>query len=420
MTKWHNRHLISATYFRKWKWQTERDQYATEVTVHILRRRALMYLQFWRQITSAGRSQQRAHRRRQGAALCFFVRRIFRAWRVYAVASACRSDPLVDAVDLLRAAQHWKHKLFRAWATSHIERNEHVRLCGEALVRHRIHETMHLALTEWRDISLTEGFRRRTERAWTLRKLANYATRRRSFKNNLRVARQRERTGRLRNALRHLYRFSECMGQLRYARNETRRLSHGHLLRFCLRQWKQSLISRSSSSSSPTRLSIHHHTSSRNHQQGAISQGNTGYPSSSTYNSHRHGLTYDYQEDQSIYTTSAAMNDHISGETTKGALVSAVQLRWQAIQSGKPWNLADPTDDDQDDEDDDDDDNTEVTRNHLHRRLASAIRLWYRFKVSHSKMRLTVQSVKELHGRHLTHYVFSQVTHSHSPHYLIQ
>ena len=342
------------------------------------------------------------------------MRRIFRAWRGYAAASACRSDPLVDAVDLLRADQHWKHKLFRAWAISHSERNDHVRLCGEALVSYRIHETMHLALTEWRDISLTEGFRRRTERAWTLRKLANFATRRRTSKNNLRVARQRERTGRLRNALRHLYRFSECMAQLRYARNETRRLAHCRLLRTCLRQWKLSLIPASSSPTRPRALPAHRQTttsssSSGGLQRGAISQGYHGYPPSSTFNSDGHGLTYDQQ---GAHSASAALYDHVPGEIPKGALLSAVQLRWQAIQSGKPWDLTDATGDDEDDDDDDDVTAAEASVHHR-RRLASAIQLWWRFKVTHSKMRLTVLSVREMHGRCLTRYVFSQVPLSH-------
>ena len=165
---------------------------------------------------------------------------------------------------------------------------------------------------------------------------------------------------------------------------------------------------------SPTRLPAHPQTtsSSGSTQWGTISQGYQGYPPSSTSNSYgqRHGQIYDQQ---AAYNTSAATNDHFFGQGLKGGLPSAVQLRWQAIQTGKPWDLTDPTGDEEDD-DEDDNDTTEETLIHHRRRLSSAIKHWYRFKVTHSKMRLTVCSVRLLHERCLARHMFSQVSLTHT------
>ena len=395
--KWFNRNVIAPKCFRWWQGLVGREQLAREGSMRRLRRRAVRFFHFWRSVARAGRAQTRIQRRRRGAALCFLVKRIFCAWRAHA--ATCRSVPMVEAADIVRATRYWKAKVFAAWVTAHRHRCDLVRSRGEALARQRVRETLHTALTEWWDIKRTEWFRYRAKRVRVLRTLSSVAALRRRLRGSMRVARHRERTGRLRSSLRHLHRTAQHSAALRRRIEHARICYRSRMFRRCWSLWQQSLVAHKAAVLATTHLV----SPSRSRQQDQGQDQHQASPERAQPTKRSR-----WQADTArlyISADPATSEQAVSGPE----VLSAVQLRWNALQTKtREWNLADAAHDDEDD-DDDDDDNDYYDGSLKRRFLCKALERWQRFKRAHARLRVLAQCLREQRDWRLMRVSFSSV-----------
>jgi predicted nucleic acid-binding Zn-ribbon protein len=400
--KWFNRNVVASRCFRCWKQLADREQLVRAGSRRLLCRKGLRYFHFWRSVARAGRVQALMQRRRRGAALCFLVKRIFRAWR--ALAATCRSDPIAVAAGIVRATKYWKAKLFTAWATSHRRRCDLILSRGEELMRQRMRDTLHTALTEWWDIKQTEWFRYRTKRVRVFRALSSLAVLRRHLRGGMRVARHRERSGRLRSALRHLHRIAQQSAALRRSLDHACSRRRSRTLRSCWALWQQSWIPRQAAMLAVTRVasSSSSSSSSANRQQDHDQHQISAERAQPTNRSRLQAEAAGPSSGVSVPVPVPVMPE--SAEAGPEVL-SAVQVRWNALQAkSTEWSLSGPDDDDDDDDDDDGYDDSPKRRC-----LFKALERWQTFKQTRARFRILVLCLREQRDWRLLKSSFSSV-----------
>ena len=158
----------------------------------VLRWRAVLWVRTLRTMTYARKSATVRKHRREGAALCFFVRRIFFAWSKHTC--DCRLDPLREAYGKVRAVRFVKGRVLCAWVT--LTRESKLRREREAVVvgTRRMERVLGFCLLEWHQVMESNRHLYVTRCRLVLRKLcANVRTSRRENKRTY-IAEQSIRT----------------------------------------------------------------------------------------------------------------------------------------------------------------------------------------------------------------------------------
>ena len=383
--RWHQLHVTTSRCFQCWVAKAGRERTARDAEQRILRHRGRGYLRFWHTAAREGRKATLKSRRQRGAALCFLVKRIFRAWRAY-VATFHTEEPTAVAAAIVRATAFWKGRLFRAWASSHRDRLARVHSCADALTTHRAREAAVAAFAEWRAVAQTARFLDRSQKVRTFRALATRAARQRCARADMRVARQRERSARLRRALRHLRSSAALTAALRRVRHEAGQRAAEALLHRCWQRWRRQSIH-----VAPTPLA-----SSVSFSRDFTLPADTDRqePVSASRRPRVH-------VPEVVPTTPAARPQW-------PAPMSAVQLRWSAMQEQlqRSTDLTDPGDDN--DDDDVFDDVVDDPR-WRRRRLAVAVGQWTAYKAVRRHLRARHCRVVEQRHRRTARTAFAGI-----------
>ena len=199
---WNKRNDILAPCFKSWRIQQQREKKCKELVRKNLRSRALDCLRFLQYLSwSTKKKAQKKHKNR-GSFLCFFVRRIFRAWKLHT--RNRRPNPLHVAGNIVRAIKFIKGRVFVAWSSYTSERAMEHEILRKIIVHKKQSIIAHVTLLQWDDVTRTTRYARHIACTKFLRKLSSFSKFRRRFLRSMRLGALRGQNYRARRVLRVL------------------------------------------------------------------------------------------------------------------------------------------------------------------------------------------------------------------------
>ena len=182
---WTKRNNILAPCFQSWRMQQQREKRGKELVRKSLRMKALDCFRFLQYLSwSAKKKAQKKHKKR-GSILCFFVRRIFRAWKLHT--RDCRPNPLHVAGNIIRAIKFIKGRIFVAWSSYTSERATEHEILRKIIVNKKQSIIALSTFLQWDDVTRTTKYARHTACTKFLRKLSSFSKFRRRFVRNIRL-----------------------------------------------------------------------------------------------------------------------------------------------------------------------------------------------------------------------------------------
>ena len=202
LAHWNNRHNILFLTFSSWRKQELREKLSKGKMTQHLRTRTLDFIKFLKFLVLSGKKKIIKMKKQRGSALCFFVKRIFRAWRLDTKNS--RLDPLHEAVSTVRAVQFVKSRVFKAWMAVTVERIQELNDIGDNLIELKRLEQQQITLSSWHDITYTTRYARFSSCRKAFKEFSKFARRTIKSFRNLKLGALRAVDSRIRRVIRIL------------------------------------------------------------------------------------------------------------------------------------------------------------------------------------------------------------------------
>ena len=202
LSLWTKRNNILAPSFDSWKMQEKREKKGQYLVQNRLNIRALDCLRFLQYLVWNSKKKSLKIFKKRGTILCFFVSRIFRAWKMFT--KNRKLNPLQEAGNIVRAIKFIKKRIFLAWHEHTEERIEDNKIIDNRIIKRKQLITKIYVFSELKNIKLTVTYSRYTIYKKVLQKLAKFAFFRRKFIRSLKLGMIRGKVFRVKRVFRIL------------------------------------------------------------------------------------------------------------------------------------------------------------------------------------------------------------------------